>query len=389
VTNGKPHIALVAHFDLNSPELSGHRGNFIANALRTYVGHVSFIGPFERVNGKLFSFRRKFYRSLLKKNLSLEREPSLARHYARQIDERLKSASYDLVYSLSTLYVAYLKTDIPIIIDADAVFGSIIDYYDSYVDLAGVSIRNGHHLEKRALGNSRIVFFSSQWAADEARKFYDIDPNKVATIPRGANLFKTPAIQELEYFRVQNRDKPCQLLFMGDPKSWERKGGNIACDTVLRLNKLGIESKLIICGGIPDDQKVNEYTEVVPYLRKHIHQEEQRLFDIFSSTDYLLLPTIADFTPNIIGEANAYGIPVLSTDITGISEMIRHGFNGFLLPMDSRAIKYAALIQENYTDSNAYRLLRENSRQMYETTLNWELSGKKMAESLKDRLGFN
>jgi glycosyltransferase involved in cell wall biosynthesis len=62
--------------------------------------------------------------------------------------------------------------------------------------------------------------------------------------------------------------------------------------------------------------------------------------EIAKRIDILVLPSIApEGCPMVVIEANSAGIPVITTNIGGQSELIRDGVNGFLVPVgDSRAI---------------------------------------------------
>lgn len=52
--------------------------------------------------------------------------------------------------------------------------------------------------------------------------------------------------------------------------------------------------------------------------------------DIFAITPYVTADGDRDGVPNVIVEALASGLPVLSTDVGGVAEAVRHGHNGYL-----------------------------------------------------------
>ena len=57
----------------------------------------------------------------------------------------------------------------------------------------------------------------------------------------------------------------------------------------------------------------------------------QEKIDTFMKSDMFILPTYAENMPNTILEAMAAGLPVISTAVGAIPELIHQGENGFLI----------------------------------------------------------
>src|SRR5207248_2243957 len=92
-------------------------------------------------------------------------------------------------------------------------------------------------------------------------------------------------------------------------------------------------------------------------------------------TDFLLVPTRADCAPIVFGEADAFGLPVITTNTGGVSEIVRDGENGFLLPYGTRGVDYAEVIARIYSDDERYAELVQASRAAFEDRLNWDAWG--------------
>lgn len=66
--------------------------------------------------------------------------------------------------------------------------------------------------------------------------------------------------------------------------------------------------------------------------------------DFYNSIDCLLVTSETEAHPLIVYEAMACGVPVVTTDVGDISETIVDGANGFLLPVNAPAFKFAQVL---------------------------------------------
>lgn len=67
--------------------------------------------------------------------------------------------------------------------------------------------------------------------------------------------------------------------------------------------------------------------------------DQNALFEVMMSSDALLLTSLAEGIANVVLEAMALGLPVVSTNCGGMSEVVKHKETGWLVPIrDSKAI---------------------------------------------------
>jgi glycosyltransferase involved in cell wall biosynthesis len=97
---------------------------------------------------------------------------------------------------------------------------------------------------------------------------------------------------------------------------------------------------------------------------------KQQVFSFFNSQhpDLLICTSSSEGLPVSMMEAMGHGIGVLSVDVGGVSEIVKHQFNGILLPTDASAVEiaqslenWAGLTENERIDrgKNAYQIYNE------------------------------
>jgi len=149
------------------------------------------------------------------------------------------------------------------------------------------------------------------------------------------------------------------------------------------LHSKGIKARLIVCGVIPPSPYTHPYMETIPFINKNDSKDNEKLVDLLLSVHFLLLPTRADCTPMVNAEANAYGVPAITTNVGGVTDVVKDGVNGYCLPFSANGRDYASLIASIYLDKDRYHQLIESSRNQYEEQLNWKHFSYKFKDILK------
>ncbi|WP_137702259.1 glycosyltransferase [Marimonas lutisalis] len=72
------------------------------------------------------------------------------------------------------------------------------------------------------------------------------------------------------------------------------------------------------------------------------YRSQSEVAAMLAETDLLVLPSFAEGLPVVLMEALAAGVPVVTTQIAGIPELVEHGVNGYLCPPgDELALAHA------------------------------------------------
>lgn len=294
----------------------------------------------------------------------------VAKIFNKRIRKLIRNKSFDLLVApaMSTA-ISYLKTDVPIIYISDTTFQLFYNCYDWFSDFVPFSIKEGNHIEKRAIQNASINIFSSAWACNSAINYYQAIKDKVYDIPFGANIDYVP--DKSKALQKQN-DGICRLLFIG--KEWDRKGGAIAVSTLLELEKLGVKSQLSILGCNPELEIEHPRIQIFSYIDR-THERDRHIYhELLYTHHFLILPTRAECFGIVFCEANAYGLPAITTNTGGIPSVVIDGINGYKLPLSAEGSKYAKKIHFLFSDfKERYLPLVKSSRQYYDDRLNWDV----------------
>lgn len=318
-----------------------------------------------------------------KQTASLDHFPLVLRSYAAQIRAFLRKHPVDVIFSPGTIPITLLKCPQPIFVWTDAVFHSMIDYYDgSFSNMTSGAIQRGRWQEETALRNSTRVFYSSHWALSAAQKL--TDPSKLAVLPFGSSMPAPPSRDEIRSLRESRLGKDgLELLFVG--VDWARKGGAIAVETARLLNLAGIRTTLRIAGARPEGS-FPEFVEFLGFINKNTSDGLRKLNDLFRGADFFILPTQAEAAGIVFAEASSFGLPILTYTTGGATDYVRNGVNGYCLPPGAPPSEFAKAIARIHADPAEYLQLSTGASLEYETRLNWDASVKKLIAAFSEAL---
>ena len=353
---------------------------YMGEALLRHGFEVSFIGPLKPWEEFIGRAINKISQKILKKKFRYLHTPYLAKRYARMAEKKMKGIDFDFIFApAGSKETAYLKTNVPIIYTSDVTWKLLNNYYSKFSNMLGLSIKQGNVIEKRAIQNASLLPYPTHWVADSVINDYGGNPSRVSIIPWGGNIDNVPS---REVVLARKKSKECRLFFIG--VHWQRKGGEIAYQTILELEKLGINAHLTICGVVPPPGFEHPRIEVIPYLSKQNEEERKRFEELYLTSDFFLLPTRAEAYGMSLCEAASFGLPAIATHTGGIVEVVKDGVTGFLLPIEAKGANYAKLIKEIYEDDARYMKMVIASRNHFEETLNWDSWAKSFMELLKN-----
>lgn len=106
---------------------------------------------------------------------------------------------------------------------------------------------------------------------------------------------------------------------------------------------------------LTDESDISEYFEFLGAV------DNMRQF--YSELDVLLAPSWTEGLPLVQLEASAMSVPVVATDVGGVKDIVKHGYNGFLVPKRDvgKMSEYLLLLKEN---RNLAKRIGKNGRQI-------------------------
>jgi glycosyltransferase involved in cell wall biosynthesis len=181
---------------------------------------------------------------------------------------------------------------------------------------------------------AHIVAWSA-WTKQGLVDEYDVDADKVTVIPPGVmrSLWASPP-------RSDHRGS-VRILFVGG--AWQRKGGDLLLGAFHDLrNEIGAD-------GTSRDVELHVVTNTpladAPGLVVHrgLGANSPDLIELYRAADIFCLPTRADTHAIVLSEAAAAGLPLISTDVAGLPEVVRDGETGLTVPADDQSALVSAL----------------------------------------------
>ena len=284
------------------------------------------------------------------------------------ITARIENINYDLILVIAaSTESAFVNINVPIIYISDATFDSMVNYESSFSNISSRSIEEGNYLEKKILQRSSFILYPSDWPINSAIQYYGVPKHKIIKAKFGPNLRKLPSTSELKDINLK-QEKILKLLFVG--VKWKSKGGPIAIEALNKLNERGINTELTVVGCKPKVEKCNGLI-ITDFLDKSNEQDLKRIWDLYYSSHFLILPTRNEAVGIVFSESAAFGLPCIAPKTGGIPDYIEDNITGRLLELSANGKDYADVIENIWNDKVKYKKMKVASRKKYEQELNW------------------
>jgi glycosyltransferase involved in cell wall biosynthesis len=240
-------------------------------------------------------------------------------------------------------------------------------------------------LRKRALGRILIAILGRADAvvalSNEIKNELDtvgISDAKVRLIPNGADTSLYRPLSPEEKQRKKRQLKVSHhliVLFVG--RLVYRKGVDVLLKAWKRIAPDHPEMHLYIAGSgfLQPDSNEHELKEYVTenHLEKSVTflGNIRNVHEFLQVADIFVMPSRQEGMPNVLLQAMSSSLPVIATNIGGVTDLVSNDVDGIICPVDDpKAL--AEKILDLKEDSEFAKTLGENARRSVEEKYSWE-----------------
>ena len=268
----------------------------------------------------------------------------------RRVGRRLQFLDALLIHTqTAALFSRRLARRLPVVISTDGTPDNIDELSAAYGHALGSPLEEG--VKRRLIGGvlreAAAVMPWSDWTARSLTDVYRVPDEQIRLIRPGLYPEDWPAKSDY------GSDGQARFLFVGG--DFGRKGGETLLEALHQIDgpwTLDVVTKT----PLTPDPRIRVIDDITP--------GDGRLADIYRQADVFVLPTDGDTYGWAILEATAAALPVVSTSVGAIPEVVRDGTTGFLVaPGDSRGL--AAALEKLMASSALRRDMGQAARRHF------------------------
>jgi glycosyltransferase involved in cell wall biosynthesis len=225
---------------------------------------------------------------------------------------------------VTSLFASKIMQRIPSVISLDATpinYDSMGEHYAHKPAGRGLLDRRKYQLNRRAFHSAAYLVTWSDWARRSLINDYGVSPTRIRVLSPGANE---------AYFEIGRRraersadmaPRRTRLLFVGG--DFARKGGPEVLASLEGSLGASCELHVVTQSEIPSRPNVAVHRGLVA--------NSPELLRLYADADAFVLPTRGDCHGVAVMEASAAGLPVVTTNVGALSEVVQPGVSGFLI----------------------------------------------------------
>lgn len=372
-------LAIATTFDARDVSNWSGTPYHMANAFEKAGDTVEYIGDLKRKTPPLFKLKQAWKKLTCDQRESPRFNIHAAKEYSHQAAEKLKHINVDAIIAPQIHPICYLETKKPLILWTDGLYASLVGFYPGFSSHSANSIEQGNKITRECLSRCSFAIFSSDWAANTAIEIYGASKDKVKVIPFGANLQNHPTLNDIhEMIRSRPRNT-LKLLFLG--KHWDRKGGETVFNVTKALHDAGQSVELNFVGCHPPaNVDIPDYIKCHGFISKRTEEGRNKITALLRESHFLFVPSRAEAYGIVFCEANAYGLPCLTTHVGGISTIVKDNLNGMTFALDASPNVYRDYIIKLMQNYSRYEEMALASYNEFVTRLNWTVAIQKVRD---------
>jgi len=213
--------------------------------------------------------------------------------------------------------------------------------------------------EMYAAPELKAVICNAEMVKREIIQQFGVPADKIRVIYNAIDSQKFYPVSEEQRIELRRQyhipERATCMIYVGS--GFERKGLDAAIKAIAPTDR-----HLLVVGKDKDEKRYRDLSQTLGCSnRVHFLGMQPNTLPFYQMADGLLLPTLYDPFPNVILEAMACGLPVITTPTCGGAEFITQGLNGFVCDaLDINALQQAVMaLPDNALDSTAGVKARE------------------------------
>ncbi len=332
---------------------------------------IDYIGNLSRQLPPFFKLKQYWKQFAANQRESPRFNITAAKHYSQQVALRLKNLKIDAVITPQLNPCCYLDCTQPLVLWTDGLYASLLGFYPGFSNHSAESIKQGNIITQEFLSRCDLAIFSSEWAARTALEIYGTDKEKVKVVPFGANIQCSHQLDDIRAMLKSRSRDTVKLLFLG--KHWHRKGGDIVFNVAKALHQAGQSVELHFVGcHPPKDIEIPDYIHCHGFISKRTPEGVEKISRLLRESHFLFVPSRAEAYGIVFCEANAFGLPCLTSYVGGIPTVVKDHINGMTFSLQATPDSYCEYIMNLMQNYARYEELALSSFNEYQTRLNWK-----------------
>jgi len=202
------------------------------------------------------------------------------------------------------------------------------------------------------------------------------------------NVVYLPNGVDLDLFQKRTRSVNKKTIFLFVGRLETAKGLEYLIYAVNKLRKKEKKFKVLLIGNGIDQKFFKDLVirfDLIDYVKFLGKKDQDRVIDYYYSSDVFILPSLHEGFPITLLEAWAAELPVIVTNVGGISSICVNKENVLMIsPRDPKKISEAMITL--IKDQNLRRKLGKNGRELVEKKYNWEKITKEVEKICKEAL---
>ncbi len=177
--------------------------------------------------------------------------------------------------------------------------------------------------------NNSYLIVQNHDDAELFSKTYEIDDDHISLI-RGSGV-------DVRSFKPKyGRSKIVSVVLVG--RMLKDKGVGEFINAVSILKKEGVTARFVLVG----DSDPENPSAIPTHELQNWHDQglvewwgrRDDMVDVYRQADIVVLPSYREGLPKVLLEAAASGLPIVTTEVPGCKEVVKHGVNGLLVPVE-------------------------------------------------------